>query len=65
MLFYDLSSEIRDLLLNGSIGAAITPSPEEQGHRAIMVLFQYITGHTVLPEVVLFGSRIKLKESID
>lgn len=30
-----------------------------------MVLFQYITGHTLLPEVVLFDSRIKLKESID
>lgn len=64
-VFYDLSPEIRDLLLNGSIDAAITQSPEEQGHRAIMVLFQYITGHTVPPEVVLFDSHIKLKESID
>ncbi len=50
---------------HGTIDAAITQSPEGQGHRAIMVLFPYITSHTVQPEVVLFDSHIKLKESID
>lgn len=64
-VFYDLSPEIRSMLLNGSINAAITQSPEEQGRRAIMVLFQYITAHTIPPKEILFDSHIKLKESID
>ena len=64
-VFYDLSPEIRDMLLNGSIDAAVTQSPEEQGRRAIQVLFQYITAHTLPQKIILFDSHIKLKESIE
>lgn len=64
-VFYDLSPEIRDMLLNGCIDAAITQSPERQGHQAVMVLFQYLIAHTVPPPIMLFDSHIKLKECID
>lgn len=64
-VFYDLSPEIREMLLNGQIDATVTQYSEEQGRRAVQVLFQYFTAHAVPPSCILIDSHIDLKESIE
>jgi LacI family transcriptional regulator len=64
-IFFDFSPPTRQALIEGRISAAILQQPEQQGYRAIMVLFDYFTANVIPSELTVVESYILFKESIE
>jgi LacI family transcriptional regulator len=64
-IFFDFSPPTKQALIEGRISAAILQQPEEQGYRAIMVLFDYFTTNVLPPELTIVDSYVLFKESIE
>jgi LacI family transcriptional regulator len=64
-IFFDFPSTTKQALIEGKITAAILQQPEQQGYRAIMVLFDYFTANTIPPELTIVESYILFKESLE
>ncbi|MDR0582999.1 MAG: substrate-binding domain-containing protein [Treponema sp.] len=64
-IFFDFAPPTKQALIEGKISAAILQQPEEQGYRAIMVLFDYFTANVIPPEQTIVESYILFKESIE
>jgi LacI family transcriptional regulator len=64
-IFFDFSPPTKQALIEGRISAAILQQPEQQGYRAIMVLFDYFTANMIPPELTIVESYILFKESIE
>jgi LacI family transcriptional regulator len=64
-IFFDLSPPAKQALIEGRISAAILQQPEQQGYRAIMVLFDYFTANVIPSELTIVESYILFKESIE
>jgi LacI family transcriptional regulator len=64
-IFFDLSPFTKQALIEGKITAAILQQPDQQGYRAIMVLFDYFTANVIPPELTIVESYILLKENIE
>ena len=55
----------RQALIEGKISAAILQQPEQQGYRAIMVLFDYFTANMIPQELTIVESYILFKENLE
>jgi LacI family transcriptional regulator len=64
-IFFDLSPSTKQALVEGKISAAILQQPEQQGYRAIMVVFDYFTANVIPSELTIVESYILFKESIE
>ena len=64
VVVYDYSDLVQTGLKEGGILAAITQNPQQQGYRAIKILFEYLTADTVPPDFNYVQTQIILRESI-
>jgi LacI family transcriptional regulator len=64
-IFFDFSPPTKEALIEGRISAAILQQPEQQGYRAIMVLFDYFTANILPSELTIVDSYILFKESLE
>ena len=65
MIVYDYSEMVQTGLENCGILAAITQNPQQQGYRAIKILFEYLASNTIPPECDYVQTQIILRESIN
>jgi LacI family transcriptional regulator len=64
-IFFDFPPTTKQALIEGKITAAILQQPEQQGYRAIMVLFDYFTENVIPPELTIVESYMLFKESLE
>ncbi|MDR1157762.1 MAG: LacI family DNA-binding transcriptional regulator [Oscillospiraceae bacterium] len=64
VVVYDYSDAVQEGLEDKGILAAITQNPQQQGYRAIKILFEYITVDTVPCDCSYVQTQIVLRESI-
>lgn len=64
-VFYDLSANSKQALLEGRIDAVIAQSQKDQGYTAIDVLCQYLISNLEPKKEILMDSQIILKECLD
>jgi LacI family transcriptional regulator len=64
-IFFDFPPPTKQALIEGKISAAILQQPEQQGYRAIMVLFDYFTANVIPPDLTIVKSYILFKESLE
>jgi LacI family transcriptional regulator len=64
-IFFDFPPTTKYALIEGKITAAILQQPEQQGYRAIMVLFDYFTENVIPPELTIVESSILFKECLE
>ena len=65
MVVYDYSGTVRKGLEDCGILAAITQNPQQQGYRAIRILFEYLASNTIPPDCNYIQTQIILRESIN
>lgn len=64
-IFYDMNPSVEAALRDDLIDAAIIQSPQTQGYRAIMILYQYLVLKKIPESVSLVDYEIVLKETLD
>jgi len=64
MVVYDYSEMVRKGLEDRGILAAITQNPQQQGYRAIKILFEYLAADAIAPDCNYVQTQIILRESI-
>lgn len=62
---YDFSPAAKSALLENHIDVALQQSPAEQGYRAVMILFDYLTSKKIPASEILVENKIIFKECID